>query len=189
MHGRLIELRAQERQVWLLDQMINDRGILIDQPLCKTARTLVEAELKVLNQEIVEVSDRSISTINTVAQISAYCRDQGVDDVKSIAADAVEELLAREDLPPKVRRVLEIRAEASLSSVKKIETLLNGACADGRVRGLLQYHAASTGRWAGRRFQPQNLKRPVNHNQDQLIELINTGKASIIRAWAAPSWR
>ena len=182
LHGRLNELRAQERQVWLLDQMINDRGVLIDQPLCKTARTLVEAELKVLNAEIVEVSDRSISTTNTVAQISAYCRDQGVADVESIAADAVEELLAREDLPPKVRRVLEIRAEASLSSVKKIETLLNGACADGRVRGLLQYHAASTGRWAGRRFQPQNLKRPVNHNQDQLIELINTGKASIIRA-------
>ena len=183
-HGRLIELRAQERQVWLLDQIINDRGILIDRPLCETAKALVEAELKVLNREIVEVSDRSISTVNTVAQISAYCRDQGVDDVTSIAADAVEKLLVRDDLPEKVRRVLEIREQASLSSVKKIEALLQGACADGRVRGLLQYHAASTGRFAGRRFQPQNLKRPVNHNQDQLIELIRTGKASIIKMLA-----
>jgi DNA polymerase len=115
-----------------------------------------------------------------VAQIMAFCKAQGVEDVESIAADAVEELLARDNLPADVRKVLELRALASLSSVKKIDALLEGACADGRVRGLLQYHAASTGRWAGRRFQPQNLKRPVNHDQDTLIRLVRRGSASAI---------
>ena len=36
----------------------------------------------------------------------------------------------------------------------------NRASRDGRVRGTLQYHGASTGRWAGRGIQVQNFPRP-----------------------------
>ena len=185
-HGRLNDLRAQEFQIWQLDQIVNDRGIGVDLELCAIAKALVEAELLKLNAQIREVSGGAISTVNTVAQITKYCRDQGVADVESIAADAVEELLLREDLPAPVRRVLEIRALAALSSVKKIDTLLQGACADGRVRGLLQYHATTTGRWAGRRFQPQNLKRPVCHDQDTLIKLIRTKSPRVIEMLGGP---
>ena len=32
--------------------------------------------------------------------------------------------------------------------------------ADNRLRGSLRFHAAHTGRWSGRGYQPQNLKRP-----------------------------
>jgi DNA polymerase len=179
-HARVNDLRAQEYQIWLLDQIINDRGIRIDRELCEVARGLVENELLKLNDEIRQASGNAISTCASVAQITAFCKAQGVEKVESIAADAVEELLARDNLPAAVRKVLELRALASLSSVKKIDALLEGACADGRVRGLLQYHAASTGRWAGRRFQPQNLKRPVNHDQDTLIKLVRRGSAAAI---------
>ena len=185
LHMRLNELSAMERQVWLLDQVINDRGICIDQPLCETARTLVTEALARLNAEIRQVSRGAIASVNSVAQIIAYCDAKAVVDVESIRADELERLLAGE-LPDDVRRVLEIRQEASLASVKKIDALLQGMCADGRVRGLLHYHAATTGRWSGKRFQPQNLRRPRIGDQETLIKLIQTGKASTIEMLGGP---
>ena len=75
-----------------------------------------------------------------------------------------------------VERVLTLRRQAARASVAKIESLLRGADPeDHRVRGLLQFHAASTGRWGGRRFQPQNLKRPDESDIDTLIDIVATG--------------
>ena len=42
---------------------------------------------------------------------------------------------------------------------RKIDALLRCIGSDGRVRGSLLFHKASTGRWAGALYQPQNLKR------------------------------
>lgn len=92
----------------------------------------------------------------------------------------IDDALVRADLPPDVRRVLELRREAAKASVKKIDALLAGRSSDGRARGLLQYHAASTGRWAGRRFQPQNIKRPDLEDVDSAIEAVATGNAAYV---------
>ena len=40
---------------------------------------------------------------------------------------------------------------------------------DGRAHGILLYHGAATGRWAGRHFQPQNLPRPTIDDVDAVI--------------------
>ncbi len=47
---------------------------------------------------------------------------------------------------------------------------------DGRARGLVQYHAASTGRWGGRLLQPQNFPRgSLKVLPDQAVDAIMTG--------------
>ena len=46
---------------------------------------------------------------------------------------------------------------------------------DDRVRGAFRYHGASTGRWAGEGFQPQNLKRPAVKDIDAAIAAVSTG--------------
>ncbi|MBB3980140.1 DNA polymerase [Rhizobium azooxidifex] len=75
-----------------------------------------------------------------------------------------------------VKQVLDLWRQAARASVAKIESLLRGADPDDhRVRGLLQFHAASTGRWGGRRFQPQNLKRPDESDINTLIDIVATG--------------
>ena len=53
----------------------------------------------------------------------------------------------------------------SKTSVKKYEAMKRSMCEDERIRGLLQYYGASTGRWAGRLVQVQNLPR---NNMDDL---------------------
>jgi DNA polymerase len=62
-------------------------------------------------------------------------------------------------MPPAVRRALELRQEAAKSSTAKLVAMKEKASADGRIRNTHQFHAASTGRWAGRGVQPQNLFR------------------------------
>jgi hypothetical protein len=54
-----------------------------------------------------------------------------------------------------------IRQAAAKASAAKIDALLMSRAKDMRAHDLFQWHAASTGRWAGRRFQPHNLMRPT----------------------------
>lgn len=181
LHRLLRPLSDRELRVWQLDQMVNDRGIGADLELAATAELMATQEMKLLNQEIRAVSSGVIKSATSVAQIVRFCQSFGIDNIDSLRADRLEALLGRPNLPPQVRRVLNIRAEASKVSVKKISALLTDSSADRRVRGLLSYHVATTGRWAGRRFQPQNIKRPTSKDQPTLIELVKTGSLDTVR--------
>lgn len=85
------------------------------------------------------------------------------------------------DLPPDVRRVLELRQQLGKTSNSKYETIAACASTDHRVRGTLQFYGASrTGRWAGRLIQVQNLPRTYLDHQDQWRELVKQGDAESI---------
>ena len=84
-------------------------------------------------------------------------------------------MLREDELAAPVRRVLELRAGGAQAAVKKIDALLARAGDDDRVRGAFRYHGASTGRWAGEGFQPQNLKRPVVKDIEAAIAAVSTG--------------
>lgn len=77
----------------------------------------------------------------------------------SLDADAVEAALTRDDLPPEVRRVLEIRQLTGSASVKKLYAMENQASHDDRLRNLIVHHGARTGRPTGEGPQPLNLPR------------------------------
>lgn len=159
LHGQLVSLRPSEQRLWWLDQRINDRGVFVDAEFCEAAKKVVADTIKRLNAEMRDVTNGAVTGVTKVADLTAFVKANGIE-VESIAKKLLEELIARSDLPPAVRRALEIRQEGGKSSVAKIDALLRGRSPDGRARGLLQFGAASTGRWGGRRFQPQNLKRP-----------------------------
>ena len=177
---RLLALRQQEQKLWQLDQVVNDRGVFVDTALCRSALKVVAAATLALDDEIRRLTDGAVSATTNVAKIARWCRLQGVQ-TESLAKEAVDELLVRQDLPPAVRRVLEIRREAAKAAVKKIDALLAGKSRDGRAKGLSQYHAASTGRSAGRRFQPKNIKRPDLDDIDGAIEAVESGDADYVR--------
>jgi DNA polymerase I - 3'-5' exonuclease and polymerase domains len=54
-------------------------------------------------------------------------------------------------------RILQLRQQLSLTSNAKYAALLDAVSPDGRIRDLLVYHGASTGRWSGKLVQIQNL--------------------------------
>jgi DNA polymerase len=157
--NKLPALRAEEQRIWFLDQQINDRGVYIDKALCDAAAKVVAKTEARLDAEMRQITDMAVRKVSETSKLTAFIRAQGLP-VESIAKDQVIELLARDDLSDKVRRVIEIRQEGSKTSTAKIHAMLMRRQADGRMRGNLQYHGAGPGRWAARGAQLQNLPRP-----------------------------
>ncbi len=169
--ARLVALRPSEQALWHLDQRINSRGVYVDKALCLKAKDLVAHVANQLNREMAIATDWAVTACSNINDLKTFVRGHGVD-TDALDREAIEEILARKDIPDAVRRPLELRHEAGKASVAKINALLHGLSDDGRARGMMQFHAASTGRWAGRRFQPQNIKRSEIADVDGAIDVI-----------------
>lgn len=157
---RLLPLSKFEKRVYILDQQINERGVMADRQSAEVAVQIVELEKERMNLEIRKISGNVIATTSATGQFVDWINSFGVV-TESIAKADVTELLTQPDLPKIVRQALELRQEAAKTSTAKIKAMILGACADGRMRGLFQYSAAGTRRWAGRRVQLQNLYRGI----------------------------
>jgi len=61
-----------------------------------------------------------------------------------------------------VSQALALKQSIAYAAIKKVKTMLE--CAgphDNRIRGMLNHHGASTGRWTASLVQFQNMKRAV----------------------------
>lgn len=159
LHKRLVQLSKRERDIWLLDHKINARGIHVDRNAITSAQVVVAQEQDRLNAELRKLTDNFVGFATETQRLKDWIAYRGIA-LPGIAKADVLEALDDADLPADVRRVLEIRKESGRSSTAKLGSMLSAAGADDRVRGILQYHGAATGRWAGRRIQPQNFPRP-----------------------------
>jgi DNA polymerase len=153
----LRRLTPTERRVYLLDQRMNDRGMAIDRPLVVAAQKIASEGAARANVLLAELTMGSVPAVTNHARMLRWVQAQGVE-TSSVDKKHVKELLEG-DLPENVRKALVLRAETGLTSVAKLQAMLNAAGADDRVRGMLLYHGATTGRWAGRLVQPQNFTR------------------------------
>lgn len=147
-----------ERKVWALDARINERGVLIDTEFVAAA---IDMDSTCRERHMTEMQRLTgLENPNSVAQLKDWLEAAGMS-VDSLNKTTVLELKDKAT-DPTTRRVLELRQQLGKTSVTKYEAMQSAVCADGRVRGLLQYYGAGrTGRWAGRLVQVQNL--PQNH--------------------------
>jgi len=159
---QLGDVPSQERKVWLLDQEINRRGIRVDTEFVDAAIDCAEAENEALKARAQEIT--GLDNPNSVAQLKGWLGPYGLalpDLTKATVASVAKDAAT----PSEVAELLSIRAQAGKTSTAKYEAMRAAVCADGRIRGLLQYYGANrTGRWAGRLVQIHNL--PQNHLPD-----------------------
>lgn len=167
---RLVEMDAQERQVFLLDQRINDRGVMLDRDLLNRVRVLADNSKEEIDAEIARLTKGKVTGATKGVDLVKWLNSYGVR-TKSVDKQHVATLLARDDLHPVIRKVLELRQDGAKSSTAKLDSMENAAGPDDRMRGLLVYHGAATGRWSGKLVQPQNFPRPAK-KQDELNEII-----------------
>ena len=145
-----------EWNLWHLDQRMNDRGVRLDVPMIEEIVRFDEQRREELQAEAREIT--GLQNPNSLAQLKEWLMDQGVL-VDQLRKDDIERLL-QQDLPVKVRRVLEIRQALGKTSTAKYSTMLGAVCEDSRLRGILQFYGANrSGRWAGRLVQTHNLAR------------------------------
>lgn len=156
-----VEVTDFERQLYAIDQNINDRGVKLDMTLVRNAIRMSDIYTGKLSAEAQKLT--GMDNPNSVAQIKKWLLDVTGNEVTSLSKKTVPDIIAGSDNDT-VNRLLAIRQEMGKTSVKKYEAMQSCVCRDDRVRGLLQFFGSHTGRWAGRLVQVQNL--PQNHLKD-----------------------
>lgn len=101
---RLLLLSQNEREVWRMDQEINNRGIMVDIPAAKKALEIVNSEKERLNEKMRKVTKNQVATCNANVQITRYLREN-FEVGFSLAVDTIGKadvavLLDRPDIPP-----------------------------------------------------------------------------------------
>jgi DNA polymerase bacteriophage-type len=175
LHRRVGWLPPNERRVWLLNQKVNQRGVCLDLPFIRAAQKVVDGAAVPLLKEFADLTGGLKPTQNE--KFKAWLAGKGLEvtslDKEHMAALLGNDIDGGEDaedetddpgryrpvLSDPVRRALVIRSLIGSASVKKLNRMELCVCADGRSRGLLQYHGTGPGRSAGRLFQPHNFPR------------------------------
>lgn len=167
----------EEALIWQLDQKINDFGVRLDLPFVKQAVKIDE----IYTAELIErYQALGLENPKSVTELKGYLSKKLGREVKSITKATIPGLLkACKDIPEALE-ALEIRQEIAKTSVSKYTKMEDVICSDGRARGLLQFYGASTGRWAGRLVQVQNL--PKNKIADLALarELVADGDKELL---------
>ena len=182
-------LSARERLVWALDQKINDRGIMLDIETIRAAGQVVAAEKLRLDAALSHATDGVVTAVTQAVRLRDWIAARGVP-CTGLGKDKIVALTraARAAGDEAVLRALTIRKEGAKSSTAKLGAMLACVCQDGRARGLLAYHGAAPGRWAGRLIQPQNLYRtdPDEDGDDisSTIEILQSGMTPAMKAFA-----
>jgi DNA polymerase len=184
-HRALPPLPPGEQQLFLLDVIINARGIPVDVALAQAARDIAHAERLAINAEIAAHTDGEITTANQRNRILAFVRRHG-HTMEKLDKRTVSAVLAHGP-GDAVRHLLELRREGAKASVHKLDRLLASVESDHRLRGMLRYHGSSTGRFSGRLFQPQNLKKRIETADiDAAVDAILARDIDRIRELGAP---
>lgn len=164
-----------ERRLYQLDQRINDRGVALDVDLVHRVKALAGNASIEIDAEIQRLTKGQVKAATNGMDLVAWLNSHGIA-TKSVDKQTVARLLTSDKLHPVIREVLTLRQNGAKSSTAKYDAMLHAVNGDGRMRGLLVYHGAATGRWSGKLVQPQNFPRPQK-KQDELDEIIAKLKA------------
>lgn len=170
----------KERELWLFDQTINDRGILLDVALAERALDLTARATRQISSKLHKITDGSVTAVTQIEKLKTWVGEQGLL-VGSLAKIPMERMLKDEGIATYIKDALELRKEGGKSSTSKFRAMLNWRCGDDVLRGMLLYHAAGTGRWAGRGPQPQNFIKGEIKVTPDLVADVMEGNFNVMR--------
>lgn len=159
----LPDLPPGELRIWQMDQDMNLRGIRCDLTMVNSALRMRNREISAMNEELADImgipdEEREGFSAAQRAKIKDWVNVQGValPDTQAATLDK----FAEKKLPAEILAAINIIREVNRSSTAKYEAMLERADAqDWRLRDLMMYHGAGTGRWAGKGVQPHNFPR------------------------------
>ena len=174
-------IHQSEQSLWIIDQQINDRGVMVDRHFAEQAIEL-DGEIKAeLMQQAVDLT--GLENPKSTAQIKDWIFERTGKQVESLEKKQIKAV--REQLDDEtVNDFLDIRAGLSKTSTEKYAAMIRTACTDDRIRGLTMFYGASrTGRWAGRLVQMQNLpqNKMPDIDLDTARKLVQAGDFDTLR--------
>lgn len=172
----------EERENYLLDQRINERGVALDTAYIRRCLDLVEIASKPLAAEF-----RSLTGLNSTQTeaFKEWLAERGLP-LESLNKDDLDEL-PDFCVPDSCARPLALRRVLGGATVRKFRAMLGCLASDGRAHGSLQYHGATTGRWSGRLYQPQNFPRDTLEGGEAFVQAVIQGDIGLIQGlWGDP---
>ncbi len=167
----------KEQELYVIDQIINDRGIRVDERLIDSAIRFDAIYTDICKRSF----DNLTEGVNPKSskQVKEYLNSIGIEAL-SVDKETIQSILDNTK-DEKLKRILDLKLKLGKTSIKKYERMKSCICNDGCIRGLLQFYGASrTGRWAGRLVQVHNL--PQNHldNLKEVRSLIVNGDYDLL---------
>jgi DNA polymerase bacteriophage-type len=177
-HQRIPRMSPREREIWLVDQHMNQRGLPVDKELLVALHGITLQELLRLNAEIARITKGVVSGATQNLKLLEWVRNEGYPHA-SLARGTLLPFIGTPEffkMTQDGQDVLTLRAEAAKTSTAKLSAIHNYAHNDWLARNLVQYGGAvRTLRWAGRGPQIQNFPRPVVKHVNAAIEQILKG--------------
>ena len=159
--------RPIDFRVWEIDQIINQRGFMIDRNLALAAKEAAAIEKESLKSRVQEATDGAVQAGTQGDQLLKYIVESYSVELPDMRADTLKRRIEDENLPLELRQLLDLRVQSNRNSSSKYTAALKAVNEDDRLRDTLQFSgAAGTGRWGGRVFQPQNMMRPTMDKAD-----------------------
>lgn len=152
-----------EKNLYKIDQEINDNGIKLDLDMIAQAIKIDDALIARETEKFQKIT--GLENPNSIVDIKGFIKKRTGIEVKSLAKGKLKDLAKEFQSAKDVVKVLEIRELLSKTSTAKYRMMEEVVMEDGRSRGNIQFYGAlRTGRWSGRLIQVHNL--PRNHVSD-----------------------
>jgi DNA polymerase len=154
----LPDLLPQEQEIWFLNQMLNWRGLRVDVATVQKIVTIMEIEKHVKLKKLDALTMGLVTKPGARKSILEFLALDGIE-LPDLKKKTVEDALGGFELSEDMHALLEIRKALTMTSTKKYYSFLDRVNPDERVRDILLYHGASTGRDTGSGIQPHNFPR------------------------------
>jgi DNA polymerase len=180
----LPQLSDSEREVYHMDLVVNLRGFRLDTAIMRRADAFLTEAKRRLDERVWALTEGAVGKTTQAEALKTWLRGRDIPvetmrkgDMEDITEHArlFDDTVAEEAVGLR-------RLGAKATSLAKYGAGLRCAGPDERARGLLTYHKASTGRWAGSLYQPHNLERIDPDEDGPLVENMLT----ILRDAASP---
>lgn len=150
----------EEWERYGIDQQINDTGVRLEMTMVNNLTEKYPLMVESMKEECMAITGGI--NLNSIIQLKEWIYQQTGMQIETLNKTTIEELLKDPTLPDDVRRVLELRQECGMSSLKKYVAMSKCVSNDGRVRGCFRFYGGRTGRWAGRLVQFQNMPSRIS---------------------------
>lgn len=168
-------LTAEERDLYVAAERVNDRGVPVDREFCAAAVVYRNQELDEIRNELRFTTGCRIDSPYAKLAAAQWLAERGeregfgVDELKdakrktgySLDKQHLAMFADRDDLDDDTRYVVELLQDGANTSVSKYDAMMVRSNATGRVHGAFMTNAAHTGRFSSKGAQLHNFKRDV----------------------------
>ena len=148
------DLRGGLLETYLFTQRMNAEGIPVNYAALRNASAIVAEVTASASGEFTALTGLQITQR---AKVLDWLRARGAE-IEDMQAGTLE-ALDTSRLPDPLGRVIDLYRQLSYAATKKIDTMLEWSMPDARMRGVMKFYGAGTGRWSAGGPQIQNAKK------------------------------